>query len=210
MGSEVEPQAKLDLPRSGDCIQNQAGSGIRNPNGLIWPSGTVENNALTGRRNIEVRVIEDIEDLGAELHVQLLAQFSPLHHREVDVPQGGPPQCVAAEISHSAVRLQRKRRGIKPLLRVSSNRIVAVARVQVRPIVEIDSASIGLIKAILHCKGRPGAHRDDRAYLPPIDQLVTMEGEAINRIAGEIVPVIETGSAAIRIYIERLADSGGT
>src|SRR5439155_5753744 len=79
----------------------------------------------------EIGVIENIERLGAELHIQSLTDSYPLQERRVDIEQTRPTQRSASHVPESPLSRQLESKGIEPAVR--SARLVATGlRVGVR------------------------------------------------------------------------------
>ena len=84
---EVEAQAELHLAHA--CVVGQAGD--------CTASGTVD----TGIGITQVRVVEHVEGLGAELHLDLLPDGNILRHRQITVKPFRPDDAVALRIAEA-------------------------------------------------------------------------------------------------------------
>jgi hypothetical protein len=101
--SEQKFQAELHLPHRG----GQSGN------------GATLRDIYAGVGQRELRVVEEVEELSAELEFAGLGQFlyrKPLERAEIDVCGSRPGQNVAARISVLILRRRRKRRLIEPVL----------------------------------------------------------------------------------------------
>ena len=68
-----------------------------------------------GIRIVQLRVIQEIEELGAILESPALADGEQLVRREIDVEGSGTAQDIAARVAESAQRRRGKRGGVEPL-----------------------------------------------------------------------------------------------
>ena len=68
-------------------------------------------------RQVEVRVVEEVEGLGPELQINALVKSSVLQKRHVHVLKSRSLQNIPTRISKSTRRRERKRGGVEPLLR---------------------------------------------------------------------------------------------
>src|SRR5439155_240413 len=100
-GSELEPQRELDLALAVRGFWNDSGRACN----LI----ARENDQLGV---CEVRMIEDVEGLDPELHVQPLLQRNPLEQRGVHVEETGSPKRAARDVSVGPGQRQHERVGI--------------------------------------------------------------------------------------------------
>src|SRR5260370_34403041 len=83
----------------------------------------------------EVRMVEDVEHLGAEVQRLGLPQRELLEEREIAVHEFGANQRVPAKISYRAGGLQHKRACVLPALGSAEDRSVGPARPDVHPLV---------------------------------------------------------------------------
>src|SRR5436309_1871829 len=93
--SEQQLERELDLARR--CRRSVNGPA----RGTVL--GALENHLI---RVCEVGVIENIERLGAELHIESLSDFDPLQERRVDIEQARPTQRSASHVPESPLGRQ--------------------------------------------------------------------------------------------------------
>src|SRR5438034_8207476 len=119
--SEQQLQRELDLPRCRGRRRNDSARGA--------VLGTLEKNLIRIR---EIRVIQDIESLGAELQIQSLTDSHSLQQRGVEHEQARSSQRSARHVPEGSLERQPERFRIEPLIGSSHNRLSLKAAIPVR------------------------------------------------------------------------------
>src|SRR5213594_689329 len=162
--SELQPQRELDLALAVCRRWNDSGRA----GNLI----ALENDQLGV---YEVRMIEDVEGLDTELHVQPLLQRNPLEQRGVHVEETGSPKRAARDVSVGPGERQHERVGIQVVagfleLAHTQNRIAFEVGIPVGHI-RIAAVSVaGPVGANQRRNGKAALHTDDAVPLPVADQ----------------------------------------
>ena len=162
--SELQPQRELDLALAVCRRWNDSGRA----GNLI----ALENDQLGV---YEVRMIEDVEGLDPELHVQPLLQRNPLEQRGVHVEETGSPKRAARDVSVGPGERQHERVGIQVVagfleLAHTQNRIAFEVGIPVGHI-RIAAVSVaGPVGANQRRNGKAALHTDDAVPLPVADQ----------------------------------------
>ena len=93
---EGEASCELQAPHGGSIL---FGDSCRDGAGIL-DAGAIQVLAVdAGIRLIQIGMIEDVECLGAELHVQVLAQLEALGYGCVDVNQARSPELIATDVA---------------------------------------------------------------------------------------------------------------
>src|SRR5262249_18005694 len=100
--SEVDLQPELNLPRR----RHRRGD---SPRRRIDEAPRLEDDAVRGVRNREVRVVQGVEKLGAELDRALLRQGKMFRQREIEVDERRSNERVPAQAAYGIGRLQLER-----------------------------------------------------------------------------------------------------
>src|SRR6202034_4126708 len=133
---EVKFQSELDQPRS----QRRGGK-------AELRSAALGREVFVGRRRIrklQVRVIPDIEELGAEFEMHLFFHWKLLDEREIPVLQSGAANNVSSCVSEGAqLRVGHKRAGIKERSR-QARRCVRISHHVGTRAIEYFASAIGI------------------------------------------------------------------
>src|SRR5438477_13202126 len=145
---ERQLQSKLNLSRCRHRAQNSAGAGVHHACGQ-------QSRPVCLIGYPEVRMVEDVEHLGAEVQRLGLPQHELLEEREIAAHEFRANQRVPAKITDRAGGLQHKRACVVPALGIAEDRIVGRAWPDVRPFVngEINGVQVSrLVVAEPHFK----------------------------------------------------------
>src|SRR5580692_1117104 len=206
--SEVKFQCKLDQPRS----QRRSGkSKLR--------SSAFSGKVFVGRRGIselQVRMVPDVEELGAELEMHLFFDWKLLDEGQIPILQARSQDGVSSRVSECAqLRVGHKRASIKQRSRQAMRPVRISHHVRTRAIEDLAAAiRIGDVHQVV---GRrepiAGLRRDNSGDLPVGDELVgnaremrtevlaVPERQIIDKVDDESVAHVEIGVA---IFQERL------
>src|SRR5437773_5544014 len=119
--SEQQLQRKLDLPRCRGRRRDDAARGAV----LV----ALEKNLIRVR---EIRVIQNIERLGAELQIQSLTDSHSLQQRGVEHEQARGSQRSARHVPEGSLERQHEGFRIEPLIGFSHNQLPLKVRIPVR------------------------------------------------------------------------------
>ena len=123
-------------------------------------------------------MVEQVEELGAELKARLLFELRILHHRVVHVYGVWTTQKVPLQIAERARRRQRERGRVDPLVNVVGVDLIRRHH-QVGPLAAGHHSS-GLVKSDGDVPGRSALRQEPAAHLPSFDQNVLFERERVN------------------------------
>src|SRR5262249_38251504 len=136
-------------------------------------------------RIAEVRVIQNIEGLGAELQIQSLTDSYSLQQRGVDRKQTRASQRTAAHVPESPLERQHEGSRIEPLIGFPDDDLPFKVRIPAGHIGLTSVAGTGNVRPGQRCDGE-SAHKPDAPIpLPAADQLVHSPSGA----ATEVLPV---------------------
>ena len=117
-GSEHELQAELQQPRiAGDRNRPRDGPEV----------GAVDGDPVVARRrarDVEVHLVEDVEELGAELNVHIAAEAEVLEQPHVPAVERRPAQIALGDVAERADVGHREGRRVEPQ-RLGPNRLAA-------------------------------------------------------------------------------------
>src|SRR5215472_139245 len=202
---EVQLQRELNLPRSHDRR-------LRPPGESSQATWLIDAAECTCQRSAYVEVVEAVEALRAELHVQPLRNLRVLGDGEVRGKRARTAQTVALDIPQETRSLGFIARGIEPLcacleprcrvedcffeevvwMASGRERIVRVCAPlgpQVRGIVE---RSI-----VIDVQRQASVNAHDRPKLPSLDKAVSFERQGVKEIAADVVANVE-GAVHVR------------
>src|SRR3989449_4457278 len=172
--SKQELQCKLDLPRR--CRRTVNGPA----RGAVLAA--LENLLI---RVCEIGVIEHVERLGAELHIQSLTDSYLLQERRIDIEQARPTQRSASHVPESPLGRQHESSRVEEPIGCSQNHRPLKVRIPVGYVGITRIARPGRIGAGQRRKGESAGNPDARIPLPAADQLVHDSSGA----ASEALPV---------------------
>lgn len=154
--SEVNPQQELDLPwraradranvdRADDLAEGAASAGV------------VEVAGVVGERLAVLRMVEQIEELGAELKLHLFAERDVLGESQISLPEAGTADQVAPCVPISSPTNWREGCGVDPLAgRRSSGGVSETCGTRLgRWLVVYPVATELLVRLIVTLTGRP-------------------------------------------------------
>src|SRR5438132_5903704 len=159
--SENQLQRELDLSRGRGRICNDP-----TRRAVI---AARENNLIRVR---EIGVIQNIERLGAELHIQSLADSYPLQERRVDIEQARTTQRSARHVAEGALDRQHEGSRIEPLIRSPQNYRPLKIRIPVGYVGITVIAGPRSIGASQRREGESARNPEAAIPLPAADQLV--------------------------------------
>ena len=167
-------------------------------------------------RQREVRMVEDIEELRAELQVDSLADPRRLHHGEIGRVRARPDHRIASRVAKRAGRRRHECRRIEPGVRPLGS-VVGVAH-HVGPVVARFAASARARAVPEGSDRQTAAQRVDAAQLPacgqppgPLVQHVGEDVEIVDEVHREPLALVEAGSRLFGARIEtvlRQRDAG--
>jgi len=128
----------LDLAGVVGCGGDDACGGAGDGDGVLVGGGALAGagGEDDGVRRGEVGAVENVEELGAELGVDVFGDLAGFEEREVEVGEVGAGECVAAEVADGAVGGSAEGVGVEELL--------GRARVEVAVEVGIDVGADGV------------------------------------------------------------------
>src|SRR5262245_4323173 len=117
-------------------------------------------------------MIQNVEQLGPELHVHSFTDSDPLQERRVHIEQARPTQCPASHVSEGPLGRQHEGSRIKPSIGCSQNHQPLEIRIPVRYVGITGIASSGSIEASEQCEKETACKPYAGVPLPVADQLV--------------------------------------
>src|SRR5262252_2106227 len=202
--SELESQRELNL--AAVSVRSRAGNGTRRRADVRAP----KHNEIGG---IEVRVIQNVEDLRSELQIQSLFQTDPFKQRRIHVEEARSPELAAPHVAEGS--RHRQREGVRIVIAAglleflySQNRVSFEVGIPAWPIGKATSvARTGPIRANLRRNGKAAIGYKDAVPLPTADQLVhPTRSSAAERLAVPERQLI----AEVRIELVQEAEGGGS
>src|SRR6185312_10740804 len=121
---------------------------------------------------VEVRVVQDVEKLAAELQVQPLPDWDTLRERQVERIEPRPFQYVASGVSVGTGKRNDERRRIVVLARISGDHVPGECGIPRRPNRIAGVAIVARVETELRRERQSGLRSDNRARLPPGDKPV--------------------------------------
>src|SRR5262249_12061561 len=193
-GSEQQLVRELDLTRRCRCTVNRPARGT--------VLRALENHLIRVR---EVGVIENIERLSAELHIQSLTNSDPLQERRIDIEQARPAQRPASHVPEGPLGGQQKRPRIEEPIGCSQNDRSFKVRIPVRHIGITGVAGTRNIRSGQRREGESACPPDAAIPLPAANQLVYDASGA----ASEALPVPKRQLIAA-VPVERVGEAVGS
>src|SRR5712692_4058441 len=204
--SESDLQTELDVPRPVGADHRVGGDHIRRARHKTktvgQPEVVVERIDQQAPWDAEVRVVQHIEELAAELHAEPLFQPEVLHHREVPVPVVGPTEDIAPRVPETLSRTGRRLENLGNRDRAVDGEVGNGARRadQIVAIAEFTRQA----DVILEVHGGVGGARlkdDDRIDLPALEHLppAFFGREIISQRQGEAMADVEVAIPALQV-----------
>src|SRR5271155_88869 len=206
--SEVKFQGKLD----------QSWSERRSRKSKLR-SAALGGKVFIGRRGIrelQVWMIPDVEELGAELETHLFFDWKLLDEGQIPILQARSQDRVSSRISECAqLRVGHKRASIKQRSRQAMRPVRISYHIGTRAIEDLAAAiRIGDVHQVIgRCEPIAGLRRDDSGDLPVGDELVgnarevraevlaVPERQIINKVDDESVAHVEIGVAIFQVRL---------
>src|SRR5712692_2255810 len=214
-GSKSELQSELNLPRRrdrcSDCARGATRwcSRSRKFRGSGHSLGKLNRSVcLVGHG--EVRVIKDVEHLGAEVQCSALSDCELLEEREIEVHQFGTDNRIPTEISHRVWGWQHECLLVKPMSGIALDGIVRRPRRQIWTFMhrEINRVHVSRpVEAEPRLEWRPRLNRIDAIELPPLQEcsdqplLVTPKRKFVTPVRYENVLGPETREAPVCLAV---------
>jgi hypothetical protein len=122
---------------------------------------------------VEIRAIQDVERLEAELRIERLTDRGVLDYRDVDVLISRPGQDIAAGVPETAERRDRESRRVEPLLR---GRIGELGIAQyIRPVVGAEAQDRTAGVAVVEIGEQRDGERTARLEGPDAERLLAAQ-----------------------------------
>jgi hypothetical protein len=192
--SEEQLQCELDLPRGRCGIVNDPARGA-----VV----AARENYLVRER--EIGMIQNVEQLGPELHVQSFTDSDPLQERRVHIEQARPTQRSARHVSERSLERKHERSRIKPSIGFSQNHRPFEIRIPARYVGITGIAGSGSIGASQWREGETACQPDAAVPLPAADQLVHDASGAASK-----APPIPERQLIARVRIELVSETVGS
>jgi len=172
-------------------------------------------------RRGEVGVVEDVEELGAELGVETLAEPGGFVQREVEVGEVGADEGVATEVAEGSIGRCAEGGGVEKLLRRMRVEIAVEVGVDVGADRVAGVSAAGGVVAELRREREAGLDSCDGAQRPAADgavgeavevcteAVVCAEGKIVSAVDGGEVADVAGGGAVVEFRVGRVHGEGG-
>src|SRR5712692_6864703 len=214
-GLPVKPQSELDEPRS--TVAADCAHGGR--------SRRTAYKLNVARRQVELSMVEEVEEVSAELYPAALSNGEALHCGEVHVCLPGTFEQIARHVACLAAERLREHRAATRRKGMAGERVARVSVVRgqacdagspVRPVRELVEPAVVVGRSREDRVGEARTVGDDAGDAPPADKLahhavrtasqgtVRPEGQIVDEGSGEAMPHIESGPAVVQPAILRV------
>ena len=179
-GSELELESQLELARRADRVGDLAGGRAECEHLCLGVAG--EHGVV---RQTEVRAVEDVEPLDADLDATARRHPEVLEHRHVPRGEARSGERVAAQVAERAFGRHREAGRVEVLVRAAEHRVVRAAGVQVRPLAGAARARqrARAVEAEHRRERHAGPQGDDARELPAVRENARHAGLVLRRTA---------------------------